>query len=114
MIINNKQLLSVCLSDKMTTSDWMTGEDLKKLVDPGDIIEFDMGTYSHFGIYVGDQELSPAGSSTEPDDCIKKGDLVHLTKEDNEVVLEYLSEQKNRCRKNNLKESEEVYKKLKF
>ena len=86
----------------------MTGEDLKKLVDPGDIIEFDMGTYSHFGIYVGDQELSPAGSSTGPDVGIKKGDLVHLTKEDNEVVLEYLSEQKNRCRKNNLKDDEEA------
>ena len=85
----------------MSLSNWMPGKELVKHVVEGDRIECDMGYYSHWGIYVGEQ--SSPGSSTGTGII---GDFVHLTKEDDEVVLEWLHEQKMKMRKNNIKDDE--------
>ena len=83
----------------------MPAAELVKNVAPGDSIEFDMNTYSHFGVYTGEQSITSPGSRRGAANTIT-GDLVHLTKESDAILLEWLKEQRYTCRKNNSREEE--------
>ena len=90
----------------MSLTDWMSGAELVKHLMAGDLLEFNMVTYSHWGIYVGEQTISTPCSSGGTGDVIT-GDLVHLTREANAVVLKWVKDQNQEVRKNNLKDNEE-------
>ena len=93
----------------MSLTDWMSGAELVKHLMVGDLLEFNMVTYSHWGIYVGEQTISTPCSSSGTGDVIT-GDLVHLTREANAVVLEWVKDQNQEVRKNNLKDNETMRK----
>ena len=82
-------------------SKWMDPGELTKILSGGDLLEFDYPGYSHWGVYVKDSSLTPAGGSKDnPGEM--HGDMVHLTRADGKVMLEYVKDQEARGRKNTL------------